>query len=188
VEFHAQDGDEGAAHSSAAAAKTASHFDARESTQAIEGKLMYRSAIPRKTRRGMRGLRGRGLGRLGSEFPLGIGLASSTYPTAPYSTAADCSIWDFFFNPSAWQACAQAAEVSQINSVPANALAYGYPANDVAVAQAAAASQAAYAASDSSDVASYYQAGTLVTGSSIPTWLWIAGTLAAGLVVIEAVK
>lgn len=126
--------------------------------------------------------RRRGLGRLGSQaMPLSLANPVS-------SDSNSCSYWDFFFNAPAWQTCQQGLAVAQIQTVPANAAAYGYPAAVVSAAQAAADAQIAQVPSDVADVATVYSAGTVATPASIPTWLYIAGAIAGGLLVIAAFK
>jgi len=148
---------------------------------------MYIARVPPRIRRG--------LGRLGSQaMPLSLATATSTpSPTGYYPPvlpdATSCSYWDFFFNPTAWSACAQAAEVANINQVAVNAAAvYGSGSPSDLTAQAAAAQQETYAADDTSNIARYYGAGNLVTSASIPTWLYVAGGVAGGLLLISALK
>jgi hypothetical protein len=147
--------------------------------------------------------RGRGLRGLGQEEVTGIlpGIfspfsAAATYlstpsapVSAPYSTAADCSLWDFFFNSKSWQACARAAEASQIATVPANAAAYGYTQPVINAAQASADAQIAMAPSDVEGIAQYYGAGSLLPPlPTVPTWVLVAGAVAGGLLLIAALK
>jgi len=142
-------------------------------------------------RTGMRGL-GVATDPYASGESLAFGIEDSTAPyapgAAPYSTAGNCSTWDFFFNSAVWQACANAAQNSQIQSVVVNAQ-NGYGTDSVAAAVAAQAAEAQEAATDSdtSNIASYYGAGSLLAtpgGLStsgflgIPWWVWAAGGVA----------
>jgi hypothetical protein len=102
-------------------------------------------------------------------------------PAAPASPS--CSSWDFFFNSAAWQACQRGLSTAQIESVPINAAAAGYPAAVVDVAQAAANQQIAQVSSDVANVATTYSAGTPVTLASIPWYLWAALGVGAFVVV-----
>jgi len=104
------------------------------------------------------------------------------------STTPSCSTWDFFFNDAAWQACQRGLEVAQIQSVPANAAAAGYSPDVVAVAQATANEQSGFAPADVSNISTFYGAGQLVTPAAIPTWLYVVGAIAGGLLVMSAFK
>jgi hypothetical protein len=96
-------------------------------------------------------------------------LAAPTSPSQP-----SCSSWDFFFNSAAWQACQRGLSTAQIESVPINAAAAGYPAAVVDVAQAAANQQISQVSNDVASVANTYSAGAPITLASIPWYFWAA--------------
>jgi hypothetical protein len=119
---------------------------------------------------------------MGSILPMSVFSPMS----AVLPSDGSCSILDFFFDPASWRACQQALEVAQIQSVPQNAAAAGYPANVVQVAQMAADQQSSNAPADVANVASFYNAGQLtVTPFAWPWWAW---ALIAGGVSLVAVK
>jgi hypothetical protein len=118
----------------------------------------------------------------------GIAAGGMNPLAAVLSPDTSCSTWDFFFNPTAWQSCEAALATAQIQSVPINAAAAGYSPNVVAVAQATADAQTDFVPSDVANMAQYYGAGQIVTPGSIPTWMYIAGAVAAGLLVMAAFK
>jgi len=117
---------------------------------------------------------------------LSTGTSGVTGPPPVPADATSCSYWDFFFNPSAWQACVNAASVAQIQSVVDNANYYYGPGSSAAqAATSAAMDQELAVPSDTAEIADYYGAGSLlatpggVSSSGmlgIPWWGWaIAG-------------
>ena len=127
--------------------------------------------------------RGRRLGRRLGQLPgidLATTLATSSY--APSLNCANISWLDFFLDQQAWAECQQGLETAQIESVPINVPAAGYSPAVVDAAQAAANAQIASVPSDIANVAATYQAGTPVTVSSIPWYIWAA--LGLGVVVV----
>lgn len=123
----------------------------------------------------------RGLGQL---LPMDIPTEIAVNAAVP----SGCNWWEFFTSPASWSACQTAQEVAQIQTVPANAAYYGYSPAVVSAAQVAADQQSGFAVSDTNDIATQYSAGQLVTTSSIPTWLWVAGAIGGGLLLIAALK
>lgn len=152
--------------------------------------------------------RRRGLGGLGI-FPLSLATAQPSTPAqliaaqnaasasegqiAPVPDVSQlCSSWDFFFNPTAWQACAATAIAGGPQSVVVNAQTFGYPASVIDVGQAFADQQAALAPSDAANIANFMGAGSLLydptNQSALPTWAWIGLAIGAGLLVTSAFK
>jgi len=126
----------------------------------------------------------RGLGSV--VMPLAL---AQPYSPAPPQDATDCSTWDFFFDPAAWKACAAAAEVSSIQSVAKNAAQY-YGADSVTaqVAQTAANQQSAFANSDVQNVATFFNAGQLVSAASVPAWIWALAIGGGALVLVSLLR
>lgn len=153
---------------------------------------MYLQAPRQRGRRGLRGL-GQDDVSLLMMPNLFSGSPDLTGPqTASYSTAADCSLWDFFFNPSAWQACANTAAQSQISTVGTNAKTFGYTDPVVAAAQQSGAVQQAQVPADTANIAGYMGAGQVIYNpqnpqnqTALPTWVWVALAGGAALVLIE---
>lgn len=99
-----------------------------------------------------------------------------------------CSQVDFYLDPAAWEACQTQLEVAQIQTVPANAAAAGYPSYVVQTAQDAANQQSAQAPTDTANIANYYGAGKLLytPGSpnnplGLPMWLWYSLLAVGGI-------
>jgi hypothetical protein len=161
---------------------------------------MYLSAPPRRRR----------LGRLGSQaMPLSLATAVPSTPGQLISSsvaagqgvpsASDvCSVWDFYFNPTAWNVCSQQFIAAAPQSVVANATAAGYSPDVIAAAQAAADEQSSHAAADAANIANFYGAGNLnpffTPGSppgsptNWPLWVWIAILGGGGLLAWSMVK
>jgi hypothetical protein len=110
--------------------------------------------------------------------------------TPPPSVSDVCSEWDFFFDPTGWQSCADTVNRAQIQSVADNAAFYYGPGSAAAqAATAAAAEQIAQVPSDSADVAQVYGAGSLIAtphpgGATIPTWA-LAALLVGGAMLLK---
>lgn len=106
--------------------------------------------------------------------------------------SSGCSWWSFYFDKPAWLACVNAAGVAQIQSVPQNAQAAGYPQPVIDVAQATADEQSGMVPADNLNIGSFYGAGQLLytpgNQTALPTWAWIALAVAGGLVVVKMVK
>src|SRR5271166_1990910 len=160
------------------------------------GNDMYLQAAGRRTRDSR--------ARLG-DIPAGAGLvvglvnpvagmiltANDAYATS-IAPATGCSYLDFFVNSARWQACQMQREIAQIQTVPQNAAAAGYPTPVVQVAQDTADQQSADAAGDSSNVASYYGAGQVLydpqNQTALPTWLWVLLAGGIGVVAYKLLK
>ena len=96
-------------------------------------------------------------------------VAASQNLPAPLPRPAACSWYDYIW-PT--QACTDALNAQQYQSVPINAAAAGYPASVVAVAQQSADENTALIPVDD---ASVYGAYAPTAATAIPFWAWVAG-------------
>ena len=139
---------------------------------------MYLAAAPRRRR----------ARRLGQVVEAVDVLSSGTNLLNSWA-GGGCAWTYFYFNRSAWDACTKAQTDAQLQTVPDNAAAAGYPPNVVAVAQAMANQQKLLTAGDVANVSNFYGAGQILytpqTQSSLPTWAWIAIAAGVGLVAVK---
>ena len=118
--------------------------------------------------------------------------------TEPTSTGGCWPL--YFFGKTAYDNCVNRFNIAQIQSVPQNAAAAGYPPNVVAAAQAAADQQSRQVPTDTQSIDTLYNLPSspfipsIAPGTSPfdpstwPTWAWIALGLGGAVVAWKVLK